>query len=304
MKKVLSSVMCLILILGMSFSVFATSGISAADAYRNLHTVIQSGKVPAMVADAANCQEIDYSANTYAISGGGYYTYFELVSVSSTTSGEFFVENKFSQLTSNAKQQFLKDMLDIAYGYAQATQYDTSGIGIGEGIDESTVNMFMTSLQNSAGMGSTVLSTVLKDYKPDFVSGNRLISPLTGLINTIVGVIALLVFMLLGAVMSLDIAYIMIPPLQLVFGDVKSGNGEQSGAVKFAAKFISMEAQKAVQDAQGGNGGEYKAPLGAYFGMRWKGLVVLAICLVLLINGLIYPFIGSFIDLFTGILGF
>ena len=88
-------------------------------------------------------------------------------------------------------------------------------------------------------------------------------------------------------------------------GAEKDGTGQGGGATKFAAKLISTEAQKAVEVSHNdGQNGEFKAAVGIYFKYRWKGLVILGICLLYLVQGQIWTFVAWIIDLLSGFLGF
>lgn len=87
--------------------------------------------------------------------------------------------------------------------------------------------------------------------------------------------------------------------------------GEDEGGNKKGglSGVISKEAKAACKAADGGAGGQggdgsYKAAVGIYFKYRWKGLVLLGICLLYLVQGQIYSFVGWIIDLFSGFLGF
>ena len=162
--------------------------------------------------------------------------------------------------------------------------------------------------QNKAGMGSQLLATLMSETKPDYASANAIYAPFSGVVGTIIALIAILVMALLGVTMALDIAYIVIPPVQMALGGDEGGQGGKDGK-KGLSGLVSKEARSAVKAAEGGGGaggqsGEYKAAIGIYFKYRWKGLVILGICLLYLVQGEIYNFVAWFIDLFSGFLGF
>ena len=172
---------------------------------------------------------------------------------------------------------------------------------------DDTVTDMMDVMQQQSGLAATMLATLLQNTKPDYVAANRIYEPFSGTVGVILGVISILLMAALGVTMALDLAYITIPAFQMALGGTdNNGNGDKSKGI---GGIISQEAKKAVQAADGGSGGqagsgEYRAAVGIYFKYRWKGLVLLGICLLYLVQGQIYSFVAWFIDLFSGFLGF
>ena len=162
-------------------------------------------------------------------------------------------------------------------------------------------------MQQQTGMGASLLASLLQNTKPDYTTANRIYEPFSGVVGTILGIIAILIMSALGITMALDLAYITIPAFQMAMGcSDESGNGTKGKGI---GGIISQEAKSAVKAADGGQGGQsgdgsYKAAVGIYFKYRWKGLVLLGICLLYLVQGQIYSFVAWFIDLFSGFLGF
>lgn len=165
----------------------------------------------------------------------------------------------------------------------------------------------MNIISQQSGMGSSMLATLMQQTKPDYVSANRLYEPFSGVVGTILGILAIVIMAALGVTMALDLAYITIPAFQMAMGGSdEQGNGTKGKGI---GGIISQEAKSAVKAADGGQGGQsgdgsYKAAVGIYFKYRWKGLVLLGICLLYLVQGQIYSFVAWFIDLFSGFLGF
>ena len=157
-------------------------------------------------------------------------------------------------------------------------------------------------------MGSQLLASLLSETKPDYAKANQIYKPFSGPIRVILGVISILIMALLGVTMALDLAYIVIPAFQLMMsGEGGDGNGQGAQGI---SKIISVEARNAVQAAEGGggaggqNGSGNKMAVGLYFKARWKGLLVLGICLLYLVQGQIYSLVAMIIDLVSGFLGF
>ena len=264
------------------------------------YTYITSGKV------------YEFNTNRYKMSGGGYAYYTELFNTGTGMSqggmtafvnGDLLLnEDKVQKLSPSARQDFLGDMLTIAQAVVNDTE---NGYHTGNSAPtDDTMADFMEMLQQQSGMGASLLATLMQNTNPDYSSANRIYEPFSGTVGTILGVVSIFVMALLGVTMALDIAYITIPAFQMALGGDDNGQGGKKGI----SAIISPEARNAAKAAEGGGGGqggsgEYKAAIGIYFKYRWKGLVMLAICLLYLVQGEIYSFIGWFIDLFSGFLG-
>ena len=265
---------------------------------------------------------IDMTGKVYKLQGGGTVMYNNVFNTSATVGGEtgitsiirqaekgqatgdnLFGDN-FENLKTSSKKAFIGDMLTIA----NAMAYDTdAGYNNGKinAVTSDTVNEFIEMLQDQTGMGTALLAELLQNTKPDFVTANRLYEPFSGVVGTILGIISILIMALLGITMALDLAFITIPALRLALGADGKGEGGKDDA-KLMSRLISQEARKAVEIAENGDGGggqgEGKQALGIYFKKRWKGLVLLGVCLLYLIQGQIYSLVGWIIDLLSGFL--
>lgn len=240
----------------------------------------------------------DYSTRTYKMKDGGYYTYTELTS---STPSIAVKDAELSKLTSGAKREFLSDYYSAALRYVD--YWESKGSENTNGVTSETMNSLLTILQNKAGVGSTLISSIMSQTKPDFVSANRIYAPFSGIVGTVLGLVAVLIIAFLAITMVLDIAYIAIPTFQL-FVD---GDGGQGGQKK---SFISYEAMQAVQQAQGGGGGSgqdgglKKVAVFIYLKSRVLMLIILGVCILYLVSGNIFSLVGLLIDLMSGFLGF
>lgn len=286
--------MCLTTLFSGVMTTYAS--ISPAQSYTNLLIKIRSGKYIMQTGDE---KSYDFSRKQYKMDGGGFKLYTQMFDSDGTmTSFQSIIDTSaLDSLTTGAKQDFVKDMLTIA----NAMVYDYENGYKEDAVSNDTVNTFCTELQGLSGMGSTLLASLMSNTKPDYATANKIYQPFSGIVNTILGVVSILVMSLLGITMALDIAFITIPAFQMMMGGVE-GNDSNKGL----AGIISQEAKSAVRTCEngGGSNGEYKAAIGQYFKFRWKGLVILVICLLYLVQGQIYSAIGWFIDLFSGFLGF
>lgn len=302
-KRIL--MMLLVVLTVFSCVVPAYAGTSSAKAYESLVKIVRKGWEY-----TSSKAYTPIGKHEYKCSGGGYYYYIELTNGGSIVADDgsitykedikssqpIFQSTKFDKLTSGAKQEFLKDLLSVANA---ASYYEVNDIS-----DETVTDLY-NELQNYSGMGSQLMASLLAETKPDYATANRIYQPFSGIVGTILGFLSVIVMALLGVTMALDICYITIPAFQLIIGAEKDGTGGGGGATKFAAKIISTEAQKAVQVSQNdGQNGEFKSAIGVYFKYRWKGLIILGICLLYLVGGHIWSFVAWFIDLLSGFLGF
>lgn len=262
-----------------------SKGTAAAD--NNLKTYIEAGGKPNTT--TAN----DVSAKTYKLEGGGTTTYSNLVDGNAVSTG-YVNEPEFNKLKGSEKAEFLGDMNNAA------------NIAVAEDdlVSDDTKTTWLNNLQNCSGIGSQLMTTLLQNTKPDYVTANRIYEPFSGVVGTCLALGAILIMAALGLVMVVDLSYIGIPFFRgMVDGDGGNGQGGKP-------KFISHEAYSAVQTAEGGQGGSgqdsgsKKTAVGLYFKKRVIMLVILGVCLLYLIQGQIYTLVAWILDLLSGFLGF
>ena len=277
---------------------------AASDAYTNLVTVCMNGNIT--YTKGTKNKIVNVASNRYKMSSGGTILYVSLwnTGAAADQSADLFT-NDFDGLTAGAKQDFLKDVFTVANAKVDAD--DINGIVGVAAVTNETVTDMTNVMQQQTGMGASLLASLLQNTKPDYTTANRIYEPFSGVVGTILGIIAILIMAALGITMALDLAYITIPAFQMAMGGSdEQGNGTKGKGI---GGFISQEAKSAVKAADGGQGGQsgdgsYKAAVGIYFKYRWKGLVLLGVCLLYLVQGQIYSFVAWFIDLFSGLLGF
>lgn len=227
------------------------------------------------------------SSNTYELEGGGYISGKELFT-GSAEKGYDLDEAKFCTLSSDAQSEAVNDI----------ATYSNEKVGE-NGVTDQTVQNWWKQLQSKNGVGTKFLNTILANTKPDFVTANAIYKPFSGPIGTVMGVIAIAMMGFLGIVIVADIAYIVLPPVRLFVSDDEKGNK----LVK--SKIFSHDALYAVQKAESdSDNGSPKQALGIYLKRRIIMLIVLGICLMYLVQGQIYTFVGYILDLVSGFLGF
>lgn len=242
----------------------------------------------------------DYSQKTYKCSDGGYKLYSEITKNNIQTPID---ENVLGTLTTGAKNDFLTDY----YTAGQNVLDWSAKNNYKGGITEEVGTNWLERIQSTAGVGSQLMTTLMSQTKPDYVTANRIYAPFSGTVGTILGIVAILIMAFLAITIVLDLAYIAIPAFQLFIEGDGNGNGQGGGKKK---SFISHEAMEAVQMAEGGqggggqSGGSNKLAVSIYFKKRVLMLVVLGICLLYLVSGNIFALVGMLIDLLSGFLGF
>ena len=234
----------------------------------------------------------NYSNVYYQTSGGGQYSYADLLKMDGTVYK--INEITYGQLTSKAQTEFISNLDACATAVVQRSiannSYDYSY--------ETQTNWYQI-LQQQNGVGTKFMNVILQNTKPDFVAANKIYQPFSGIIGTILGLIAVLIMGFLGIVMVADIAYITLPPVRLFVSDGEKGEGTP------ASKIFSHDALYAVKQAEQNDkgNGTPKQALGIYFKRRVIMLILLGICLMYLVQGQIYSLVGYILDLVSGFMG-
>lgn len=227
----------------------------------------------------------------YTLEGGGNISGKELFNKKSNgSSGTSYDvnEDQFKDLTKKEQQRFTTKLVEEA----------NAQVG-NNGVTSSTVTGLLQKLQTKPGMGSKLLTEILKNTKPDYVRANNIYQPFSGIVGTFLGLGAILILAILGIVIVSDIAFITLPPYRGLMGE---SDGDKKGMAKF---LVSHEATSAVREAEGSDSGQgsYKYAIGIYLRRRAIALVILGICLLYLVQGQIYVFVGFIMDLVQGFLG-
>lgn len=225
---------------------------------------------------------------TYQTEKGGY------VRGSTLVDNDGMVTPAFEGLTSRAKQQLLNDMNEAADNKIKKDETSDSS----DSVSSDTKNDWLTELQQCDGIGSQLMTTLLSDTKPDYVTAHRIYEPFSGGVGTLMGLGAILIMAGLGLSIVVDLAWINVP----FFRVMMNGDGNRP------SKVISHEAQSAVRIAEGegsGSGkGIGKSASFEYLKKKILNLIVLGICLLYLVQGQIFTLVGMILDLTSGFLGF
>lgn len=291
-KKKILSLFALLLAFTMSIGGITAFAYNPDTPLGQLQSAVKNGKYE----DGGIDYNIDVSEKMYKQTGGGYTMYLALMS---GDADKFVNTAAYDKLTSNEQQNFIKDMLSIAQNMADYT--DSQNRGDAGSVTTETVDDFLEILTNELGVGSAILSALLKDVKPNYGTAMSILSPFSGAIGTFMAIGAILILTLLGASIVLDMAFICIPPFQLfLMPQGASGPRKEDGGSSKIGGFVSMEAVKAVTEANGAKDGEYKSPLIIWAKRKVIQIALCCICLLYLVGGQIWGLMGKLLDLFTG----
>lgn len=124
------------------------------------------------------------------------------------------------------------------------------------------------------------------DISPDFDYAGKILAPLNRLVSTVVGIAVVAITLLMTVNTAFDIAYIAFPVLRGMMIDSKNSGGAMSkkgadGSVSL--RFVTDEAQFAVEQATTGNGGGNA--MTTYFKKRIFSYIILSIMLFILLTG-------------------
>ena len=214
--------------------------------------------------------------NKYEVEGGGYMYGKDVLSDKDSAGNYDVSETQFSKLSKKGQQSFTTDMMKSMDDAAttdqkqQITQKTTN-------VTDQTTQNWLKELQDNPGMGSRILQQTLGQTKPDFVSANAIYRPFSGMVGTLIALVAIIMMAM----------YITVPPAR---GLVKEDG---------TSRLVSHEAISAVKAVEDGDG--KGVALGYYLKKRFVSILVLAFCLVLLIQGEIFNFVGTMVDLTFGL---
>lgn len=273
----MSKVKSLMLVIAFALTlVFSTSSVSYASGtgLDAINKNVASGKV----SKASKNIDINCSKNSYKFEEGGTIQYYQLVNKNGTIK-----EDKFNKLSNSGKEKFLGDMIKVA----------NATVDTGAATNASMDN-WLKQLQNTEGVGTKLLSSLLQNTKTDLVTANRIYEPFSGIVGTLLGLGSICLMSLVSISMVLDLVYIGLPFFRAMEGE--------GGSADKAIHWVSSEAKYAVKVSEEGEG--KKVALAVYFKKRVVMLIVLGICMLYLVQGHIFTFVGWCLDLLSGFLGF
>lgn len=189
-----------------------------------------------------------------------------------------FSNKLYSELDLDGRNEFMETALLI-----------TKESGLGSQIKNKVYN-FIADQDSTA---SAAIKYLRSDTSADFSKAVGWLRPFSGVFGTLLGVICIFIFLVLGLSCALDIAYMFLPMFKAT---VQKGRDTRP-------LFISREAYSVMLEAEDGVAkGEWVGYMSLYMQRRIPAIIGLAICLGYLISGQIYDLMGWFIDSFSWVL--
>lgn len=184
-----------------------------------------------------------------------------------------FSNKLYSQLDMQEKRDFMQVALE-------ATQETSLGAQ-----QKNKLYNFIAEQDNPT---SAAIKYLKSDASADFVEAKAWFRPFSGVIGTVMGVICLVVFLLLGISCLFDCAYLCLPTFQALL---------EHGEDHKRPFGVSREAWKAMKDVTADM--KYRNIMSVYFSRRIPVVIVCCICLGYIVSGQIYDILVFFIDAFA-----
>lgn len=185
--------------------------------------------------------------------------------------------NEYNKLSSKNKQAVMQYALDGIYNSQ---------------ISKTNRNKLYNALCKQDETTSSLVRQLSSDVTADFGHAYEYFKPFSSPLGILLGIIAFIIFILLGLTLLIDIAYITLPLIQ-----------EWLTKTDGTARFVSLEAANAVKEQASKSGTEYVNPMGIYLKSKSKQYIAIFICLLYLLSGKIYTLLANFMDYFSGFLG-
>lgn len=139
---------------------------------------------------------------------------------------------------------------------------------------------------------SSLVRQLSNDVNADFATAYSWFLPFSGTVSTILGFLAIVIFVTLGLMITVDLAYLVIPPFRSA---IEKTDGSKPS-------WVSNEAYKATLEVEKGEG-KSKSTMGLYLKYKSTQMIILGICLLYLVSGKIYTLVAWIIDSFSGVIG-
>lgn len=135
---------------------------------------------------------------------------------------------------------------------------------------------------------SAAIKYIAEDTATDFANARKWIRPFSNTIGTVMGIVSLLIFLFLSLTMTFDIAYLVLPGIQLIL-ERGEDNKRPFG--------VSNEAWKANRQVEQVN--EAENVLSIYLKKRIPSIILVCITLGYLVSGKIYDIFVFFAEAFN-----
>lgn len=184
----------------------------------------------------------------------------------------YFNNNVYRGLYVNQRKDFLQHAL---------TQIKQSNL------KPKSKNKLYNFLSLQDGDASKILRNLEKDLTADIANGREVYLPFSGTVTTILGLIALGVFIGVGTSMVIDISYLTLPMVQRSIDERPNGK---------LPKLVSSQAYFAVREREANEGSNYML---SYLKKRSIAVALVMISLGYLSSGLIFEAVGFVVQVFS-----
>lgn len=155
------------------------------------------------------------------------------------------------------------------------------------GLGSKTKNKVYNFIEQQDSTVSAAVKYLKSDASADFVGAKSWFRPFSGVFGYIMGFLCLAIFMFLGASIVFDIAYLVLPGMQLL---LEHGNTDKR---PFGVSREAWKTQREIESAD-----KYQNAVVVYAKRRVGIILICSLCLAYVISGKVYDIIIFFIDIF------
>ena len=185
----------------------------------------------------------------------------------------YFSNQEYSKLDTDTRKAFMKKALKLIAESNMGTQAKAKAYNF---------------IADQDAPVTQAIRYLQSDASADLAEARNWLRPFSGLMGTIMGVVALMTFIFLTASVIFDLAYLSLPMVQGILE-----HGEENKR-PFG---VSREAYRSLRDVE--KNPKFKGILSVYFSRRLPVFIGIGICLGYIVSGNIYDFIVFFVDNFS-----
>jgi hypothetical protein len=306
-KKFIVSVVAALSILGSTLTVFAaTPGTNSTILQYFADVDKPSTSIGNLFKSSTDTTDATYDAkwHYYVSSDGSTYYFIEEDQESTAVSK---INSNFNYNSGNSKKSSgstTSNTTTKSTSSYTVQSVSAQGVGSGDSSEENSENSGSTSSAYNSDINSIAINLGV-DASSGISTATTMLSGFTGILNTLIGIIVVLISLGMTIFSAFDLCYIAFPVFRNKCEEAKqSGNNimtkqsKNGGEAKL--RFVSDDAQYAVVAADTVQSG--KNPFVIYFGKRMISYIVLAILLFILMTGNITIFTTLALRVVSGIL--
>lgn len=201
-----------------------------------------------------------------------------------------YVENTANALEHKATYTFTIDKGEVV----KADMKTTTGTSV-------TVNPFKCLQLSGTQQAADAIDNIkdLTNVHPDLKSAQGTLEPIIEIVNTVIGILATAILILIGLFTAIDILYLEVPTFHNSMDQkaMEKGQTNKSGGVK--AKIVSEDASQAYQEATETG----KNVLIVYLKKRIVAYIAVAIVLYMLLSGNLSLIVEVVLKMLNGVFG-